>query len=267
MDFKQLTGGEGFLIYMGLPWIFGLLGLMIGSFLNVVIYRLPRGESVAFPGSHCPDCGHFLRPWELLPVLSFIGLRGRCRKCGAKISWRYPLVESLTGLLFFYCAWRVSTLSAGLFFDLAFVGLLMALSFIDLDTLSLPDTLVFPLFLLGLSRAFLLPGAPDAALSLLGALSAGGAFWLIARVYPEGMGLGDVKLVAALGAYLGFPKVFLAVFLASAAGSLWGGLMLIVKKRGFKQQIPFGPYLALGTVLTLYWGTWLIHTYVAGFGR
>lgn len=250
---------------MFLPWFFGLMGLLIGSFLNVVIYRLPRGESIAFPGSHCPGCGHFLRPWELVPVLSFIGLRGRCRKCGAKISWRYPLVELLTGLVFFYGAWRTPTVSVGLFSELVFVTLLIALSFIDLDTLSLPNTLVFPLFLIGLLRAYLLPAEPGLALSLLGALSAGGGFWLIAKIYPEGMGFGDVKLAAALGAYLGFPNVFLAVFIASVVGSLWGGLMLMLKKQGIKQQIPFGPYLALGAVLTLYWGSWLIQSYVAGW--
>lgn len=250
---------------MLLPWFFGLIGLLIGSFLNVVIYRLPRGESIAFPGSHCPGCGHFLSPWELIPVLSFIGLKGRCRKCGAKISWRYPLLELLTGLIFFYTAWRSQILSPGLFFDLIFLALLVSLSFIDLDTLRLPDVLVLPLLLVGLVRALFVPGQPGLSLSILGAVAAGGAFWLIAKIYPQGMGFGDVKLAAALGAYLGFPQVFLAVFLASVGGSLWGGLMLIFKKRGLKQQIPFGPYLALGAILTLYWGSWLIQRYVEGF--
>ncbi|KLU58575.1 type 4 prepilin-like proteins leader peptide-processing enzyme [Peptococcaceae bacterium CEB3] len=245
-------------------WFLGVIGLLIGSFLNVVIYRLPRGESIAVPGSHCPACGHFLRPWELIPILSFVGLRGRCRQCGAKISWRYPLVELCTGLLFFYTAWRASVVSLNLFADLAFLSLLVALSFIDLDTMRLPDSLVIPLFLLGLARALFLPAQPAFVYSVLGALAAGGGFWLIARFYPRGMGFGDVKLAAALGAYLGFPKVFLAVFLASVGGSLWGGLMLALRKKSLKQQIPFGPYLALGAILTLYWGSWFLQRYGNG---
>ena len=237
--------------------IVGLLGLLIGSFLNVVIFRVPRGESIVTPGSHCPACGHALRAWELLPVISFIIQKGQCRNCQASISWRYPLVELLTGILFFLTAMTNLSAQIGpvrLLLNLVFVALLLALSFIDLDTFRLPDVLTLPLLGIGLLGALLLPGSPTGWESLLSALGAGGLFWGIARVYPQGMGLGDVKLIAALGAFLGFPSIFLAVFVGSLVGAVFGIFFLFTGQKHFGQQIPFGPYLALGAMLTLLWG-------------
>ena len=242
----------------------GLLGLLIGSFLNVVIYRVPRGESIVTPGSHCPDCSHALRAWELIPVISFLIQKGQCRSCLVRISWRYPAVELLTGLLFFLTAFftvNAEVHPARLILNLIFVAVLIALSFIDLDTFRLPDVLTLPLLGIGLIGAFLIPGNPGGWQSLFSALGAGGLFWAIALVYPQGMGLGDVKLVAALGAFLGFPAIFLAVFMGSFVGAIIGSLLLLVGQKHFRQQIPFGPYLALGAIFTLLWGTQIFDWY------
>ena len=236
----------------------GLFGLLIGSFLNVVIFRVPRGESIVTPGSHCPTCEHVLRAWELIPVISFLIQKGQCRNCQSHISWRYPAVELLTGILFFLTATislGTETHPARLLLNLVFVAVLIALAFIDLDTFRLPDVLTLPLLGLGLLGAFLIPGNPTGWESVFSTLGAGGLFWIIARVYPQGMGLGDVKLVAAMGAFLGFPSIFLAVFIGSFVGAFVGILFLFAGRKRFGQQIPFGPYLALGAILTLLWGT------------
>lgn len=244
----------------------GLLGLLIGSFLNVVIYRVPRGESIVSPGSHCPTCGHALRAWELIPVVSFLIQKGQCRSCQARISWRYPAVELLTGTLFFLTAslsFDSEMHPARLLLNLSFVAVLIALSFIDLDTFRLPDVLTLPLLGLGLLGAFLVPGHPTGWESVLSAVGTGGLFWTIARFYPQGMGLGDVKLVAAMGAFLGFPSIFLAVFVGSFVGALAGIFLLFTGQKRFRQQIPFGPYLAMGAILSLLWGTRIFDWYWA----
>lgn len=236
----------------------GLLGLLVGSFLNVVIFRVPRGESIVTPSSHCPTCGHALRVWELIPVISFVLQKGQCRNCQEHISWRYPIVELLTGILFFLTVTlnlSTETHQARLLLNLVFVAVLVALTFIDLDTFRLPDVITLPLLGIGLIGAFLIPGNPNGWESVLSALGAGGFFWIIARVYPQGMGLGDVKLVAAMGAFLGFPSIFLAVFVGSFVGAFIGIFLLFAGRKRFREQIPFGPYLAMGAILTLLWGT------------
>ena len=146
-------------------------------------------------------------------------------------------------------------------FNLVFVVVLVALSFIDLSTFRLPDIMTLPLLGTGLLEAFLMPGNPNGWESLLSALGAGGVFWIIAQVYPQGMGLGDVKLVAAIGAFLGFPSIILAVFMGSFVGACLGIFLLVTGRRHFQQQIPFGPYLALGAILTLLWGTQIFNWY------
>ncbi|MDR3541840.1 MAG: A24 family peptidase [Desulfosporosinus sp.] len=147
--------------------------------------------------------------------------------------------------------------------NLVFVTVLVALAFIDLDTFCLPDILTLPLLGIGLLGAFLIPGSPSGWESLLTALGAGGLFWSITRIYPQGMGHGDVKLVAAMGAFLGFPSIVLAVFVGSFVGSLAGIFLLSTGQKRFRQQIPFGPYLALGAILTLFWGTQIFDWYWA----
>lgn len=241
---------------------YGFLGLLIGSFLNVVIYRVPRGESIVSPGSHCPVCGHVLRAWELIPVLSFLILKGSCRECQTSISWRYPGIEILTGVLFFYTVWlNQGVQDAKVFWYLVFVAILIALAFIDLDTMTLPNVLVYPLLIIGILGAFLLPGTPGWLESVLSAAAAGGVFWFITIIHPQGMGFGDVKFVAALGAYLGFPNIILAVFGASLAGSVVGLSMLLLQRRKIKQPIPFGPFLSLGALIALFWGEQIFRLY------
>lgn len=249
---------------MYLAFIIGILGLIIGSFLNVVIFRVPHDQSIVAPRSHCPVCGTFLRPWELIPVVSFIMQRRRCRTCHALISWRYPLVELLTGLLFAYSAWQSVLPDVHLLLRLVFIAFIIALAFIDYDTMRLPDKLTIPLLGVGIINAFL-GGIHTGLVSLLTALGAGGLFWLIAIVYPRGMGLGDVKFVAALGAFLSFPSILLAIFLASLAGSVLGIALLLVHKSGFRQQMPFGPYLGLGAVVALLWGNQILAFYWSFF--
>lgn len=230
---------------------YGVLGLIIGSFLNVVIYRVPQGESIVTPGSHCPECGHYLRPWELIPVFSYLLLGGKCHKCGIRISWRYPAVELLTGILFgLTYLFRLERTTSGLIFDLFFVALLITLTFIDLDTFRLPDVLVLMVAAIGLTNT-LVTGDPVVWRSLGGALGVGGIFFLIAYFYPKGMGWGDVKLVAALGLCLGYPDVFLAVFIASLLGVLIGGGRIVLLKKDWKDPIPFGPFLAGGALIML----------------
>lgn len=231
--------------------IYGVMGLLIGSFLNVVIHRLPLGQSINTPRSHCPKCGHFLRPWELIPVVSYILLRGRCSGCRTPISLRYPTVEIITALLFILVKLlQPEKTEYAIVFDLLFVSLLIALTMIDIDTFRLPDVLVSLLAAVGVLK-ILVTVEPGFWNSLLGAVGAGGIFFLIAHFYPDGMGLGDVKLVAALGVYLGFPDVFYAVFLASLFGVIAGGINLVIKKKNLRDPIPFGPFLAAGAVVML----------------
>ena len=193
-------------------------------------------------------------------MLSYLGLRGRCRNCRASISWRYPAIELLTGGLFYYTA-EAGNLSVQTAFKLVFICFLITLAFIDIDTYRLPDVLVIPLWIVGIIQAIFFPDRVDWLSSVLGMVAAGGSFWLIAKFYPRGMGFGDVKFVAALGAFLGFPQVLLAIFLASLAGSVIGSITLWLKGRGFKQHIPFGPYLALGGLISLYWGEKIIRAF------
>ncbi len=231
--------------------ICGVLGLVIGSFLNVVIFRVPNGDSIVSPGSHCPECGHFLRPWELIPVISYLILAGRCRKCGTAISWRHPAIELMTGLLFIftYLA-RVERTTFGLILDLVFVSLLIALTFIDIDTFRLPDVLVILVAALAMINT-MVTDQPALTSSLLGALGVGSVFLLIAYFYPDGMGFGDVKFVAALGLYIGSPGIFLGVFIASLLGVIIGGFSIIINKKDLKDPIPFGPFLAAGVLVML----------------
>lgn len=251
-------------IIMSIFW--GIFGLIIGSFLNVVIYRVPQGESIVKPGSHCPQCNHVLKAWELVPVLSFLVLRGRCHFCGFKISWRYPGVELLTGLLFFLWAWEnpAEPLPV-LWVHFIMLAVLLVLALIDWDTMRLPDVLTFPLLFLGIGSSFFLPMGLSGGESLASAIGAGGFFWLIAKIYPQGMGLGDVKLIAGMGAFLGFPTILFAIFIASLAGSIGGLLGIAIRRKEFRAQIPFGPFLVFGTYVALFGGDWLIQAYLTLF--
>jgi leader peptidase (prepilin peptidase)/N-methyltransferase len=241
-----------------------VVGAVFGSFLNVVAYRLPRGESLARPRSRCPQCQTPIKPYDNVPVLSWLALRGRCRSCSAPISVRYPLVEAMTGLL---CAGVV--LAKGpdedALLGLALVLLLVPITLIDLDHRIIPNKLT----LLGAVVAPLLVAltAPDALLEhLIAAAAAGGFFLLAALAYPRGMGMGDVKLAAVLGLFLG-KAVGPAVFVALVAGTLVGGAVISRKgaQEGRKTAVPFGPFLALGAVVALFAGDAMVDWYLATF--
>ena len=231
-----------------------LFGAIIGSFLNVIIYRIPRGESIVLPPSHCPHCNHRLAWWDLFPVLSFLWLKGRCRYCQAAISWRYPLTELLTGGLTWLWWFRYGSSGPALA-SLAFLVLtyiLIAIALIDLEQRIIPNRLTLPLIILGLTfRAF--QGALVPA--LLGALAGGGLLFLIALVYPKGMGFGDVKLLAMTGIFLGWYQVLISLFVGSFLGVLVMVPLLLLKKIERKTPVPFGPFLVIGALVVMYgWG-------------
>jgi leader peptidase (prepilin peptidase) / N-methyltransferase len=241
-----------------------VVGAIFGSFLNVVAYRLPRGESLSRPRSRCPQCQTPIRPYDNVPVLSWLALRGRCRSCRAPISARYPLVEAMTGLL---CAGVVLAKGAdeGALLGLALVLLLVPITLIDLDHRIIPNRLT----LLGavVAPALLVLTAPDAIPEhLIAAVAAGGFFLLAVLAYPRGMGMGDVKLAAVLGLFLG-RSVAPAVFIALVAGTLVGAVVIARKgaQEGRKTAVPFGPFLALGGVVALLAGDAMVDWYLTTF--
>jgi leader peptidase (prepilin peptidase) / N-methyltransferase len=228
-------------------------GLLVGSFLNVLIARLPEGESLVHPGSRCPHCGHPVRPYDNVPVLSWLWLRGRCRDCGQPISARYPLVEALTGVL---CALVVVA-----WLGIALVLTLVPITFIDLDRRIIPNRIVGPsavvaLVILALTDVDALPD------HLIAAAAAGGFFLLAALAYPRGMGMGDVKLAALIGLYLG-SSVAPALLAAMLSGTIVGGAIMARKgvAEGRKTAVPFGPFLALGALVGLFAGPEIVDWY------
>lgn len=244
------------------------LGLVIGSFLNVVIWRVPRGESIVRPPSHCPSCGHEVRPRDNVPVVSWLLLRGRCRDCHAPISARYPLVELATGLVFVVLALRIGfepELPAYLY--LGAIGI--ALAMIDIDVKRLPNAIVLPSYpvvavLLGTAAA--VQGEWDTLLrAALAGLALYAFYFLLMLVYPRGMGFGDVKLAGILGAYLGWlgwGELVVGAFLAFLVGGVFGLALMLVGRAGRKSAIPFGPWMLLGALLGILWGGALADLYL-----
>jgi leader peptidase (prepilin peptidase)/N-methyltransferase len=228
----------------------GLVGAALGSFANVVIYRLPRGESVVAPASRCPHCGTAIQPRDNVPVVSFVLLRGRCRHCGAPISWRYPLVEALMAALMVavvaaFPDWT-SRLAGGVL-----VFLLVVITFIDLDHQLILDRISLPGIAAGLVFAVL---QGRAGASLLSAVGAGALIAAIVIVSRGGMGGGDVKLAALIGAFLGWPQTAVALFCGFMLGGIVGITLLVLRLRDRKDAIPFGPALAAGALIALFWG-------------
>jgi leader peptidase (prepilin peptidase) / N-methyltransferase len=251
----------------------GLLGLLVGSFLNVVIWRVPRGESIVQPPSACPSCHTPLKPADLVPVVSWLVLRGKCRTCGTKISARYPLVEALTGVLWALMGWHFAG-SWALPNYLAFTAFLIALSGIDLDTFKLPRTIIY---LGGLVSLVLLVGATllepadldgrwvPMGKAGLGALGAFAFFFLIHLASPKAMGFGDVRLSAYLGlnlGWLGLLYVPVGIFLGFLLGAVAGVALIVAKKAGRKTAIPFGPYLAAGALIAVLVGGRIINLWL-----
>ncbi|HVL70097.1 MAG TPA: prepilin peptidase [Vicinamibacterales bacterium] len=240
-----------------------LLGLAIGSFLNVCIHRLPRGESLLSPGSRCPSCGYSLRPADNVPVLSYLFLGGRCRRCRTRISLRYPVVELVTAAVFLlhYLVFGWTPLLA---VRLLFAAAMVTLFAIDLEHHLLPDAITLPGIGAGLAASlFLPPGIRDA---LIGTLLGGGILWLIGEAYyrysgQEGMGGGDVKMLAMVGAFLGWELVIVTLVFSSIAGSLIGLAVIAAKRGGMKYALPYGTFLAIAALAASLWGEQIVGWY------
>ena len=248
--------------------ISALFGLCVGSFLNVVIARLPASKSIAHPGSACPRCGTLIAWYDNLPVLSYLLLSARCRTCKESISWRYPLVELSTAALFLLATlrfgWSLQLLSA-----LVLLSMLVAITGIDFDHQIIPDVLSLPGIVLGLLFS-LVPGEIGWINSGLGLVVGGGAFVVIIAgsvlvLGQPGMGVGDVKLGAMLGAFLGWKLALLSILLSVLLGGPLAAALLATGRKGRRDPVPFGPFLALGGVISLFWGDALLAWYFGQF--
>ena len=241
-----------------------LFGSLVGSFLNVCIWRLPRGQSVIKPRSRCPRCQAWIASRDNIPLISYLILRGRCRGCGQRISIRYPVVEALTGALaaLLFIVFGPTVQAATLF---ALICFLVVATFTDLDRMIIPDRITLPGIVLGLAiNAMASPG--DIWRFLLGAVVGGGTLLLLAFLgelifKKESMGGGDLKLAALVGAFLGWQSVLLSLFAAVLAGALTGLALIIVGLKGRQQYIPFGPFIAIGTLVVIFWGSDIIRAY------
>jgi leader peptidase (prepilin peptidase)/N-methyltransferase len=242
-----------------------VFGAVIGSFLNVCICRLPAGESIVSPPSHCPACGTPVRRRDNIPILSFVLLRGRCRACQSAIALRYPAVEALTGLMFVLLLVRIDSVPL-LAVSASFVAALIVISFIDLDHQIIPDVISLPGIGIGLLLSVLGYG-PAVIDSAVGILVGGGVLYGVAIGYHaltgrEGMGGGDIKLLAMIGAFLGWKNVLVTLVLGSLSGALVGIGLILVRGDDSKVPIPFGPFLAAGAVCALFFGDPLVRWYL-----
>ena len=266
-----------------------LFGLIIGSFLNVCIVRLPREESIVHPPSRCPRCGERIKWYDNVPVLSFLLLRGKCRKCGQPISWRYPAVELANGLLYLWTA-SAFGLSGESVLVLLLCSAFLVITFIDLDHLIIPDVITLPGIVIGLAAAPFFMSALDVPLpfhlgrylpvsgqyatalcnSVIGLLFGGGPLLLIGWAWEklrkvEAMGGGDVKLMAMVGAFIGWKGALLTIFFGAVAGSVVGVILIALKKHESDKVIPFGPYLVIGALVALFYGPAVIDWYFGMF--
>jgi len=243
-----------------LYFIIFAFGSIVGSFLNVCIYRIPRNLSIVVPSSRCPSCNIPIRFYDNIPVASYVFLGGKCRACRAKISVRYPLVELLNALLYVAVFWRFG---AGWHTPVYFIfcSALIVITFIDLDFQVIPDRITIPGIPIGLAAgSFLLPdpfirySLLGLKSSLMGLLAGGGLYYAIAVLSRGGMGGGDIKMMAMVGALMGWKAVLLTTFLGSLTGSVLGLFLMLFRGKGRKTKIPFGPFLAFGSLVTLFWG-------------
>ena len=226
-------------------------GAVVGSFLNVVIYRLPRKLSIVAPGSRCPRCEEPLKWYDNIPLVSYLILRGQCRKCGLPISPRYPTVELLNAVL-----WMVAGIQFGVDWPLLpaliLISALIAIFYIDLDHFIIPNVIVLPVAVIGLGANIAIsPG--DWWVFLVSGAGAAGFFFLVALIYPGGMGMGDVKLAGMLGFFLG-TAIFPALFLGFLIGALSGIYLIAIGRKGRKSRIPFGPFLSIAAIIALFYG-------------
>lgn len=283
----------------GLPEIIGYIfvfafGAMVGSFLNVVIHRVPNEESIIFPNSACPNCKSAIKPYDNIPILSWLILRGRCRNCKEKISSRYPAVELLTALIFLL-VYRQIGFTAFLPVCLIFVASVVALIFIDAENMILPNVITYPLLVFALLIRLIFPLFSGAAFfpdiktfplnrledypvwlvsligAILGGLVGGGSLWLVGEIWKrlrgiDAMGLGDVKMMFAVGALLGWRLTILSIFLGAFSGAVIGVFVIARQKnKDLQTQIPFGIFLGIGSIISLLFGEQLIKWYIDNF--
>ena len=291
-SFESITGLPDIVGYI-LTFVFGAA---VGSFLNVVIHRVPREESIVFPNSACPKCGAAIKQYDNIPILSWLLLRGKCRCCAEPISARYPAVEMLNALLWLLVFWQVG-FSPLLPVGLVLTSVIVALMFIDAEHMILPNVITYPFVVFALAVRLVLPlvfgGAifsdmsygplsgmlaeyPAAAVSLfgafLGAAAGGGSLWIVGEVWKrlrgvEAMGLGDVKMMFGVGALLGWRLSLLSIFIAAFAGAMIGGVLIASKKdKSLQTQIPFGIFLGIGSIAAFLFGermiSWYLNTFV-----
>jgi leader peptidase (prepilin peptidase) / N-methyltransferase len=270
-----------------------MVGAIIGSFLNVVIHRIPREQSIVFPNSSCPKCKAAIKPYDNIPIISYLILRGRCRNCGVHISSRYPAVEALTAVLFAAVTWH-DRLSLALPFDLIFAAVMLALIFIDAEHMILPNAITYPGILFALLTRILVPylagpahfddlpqlmnswpALPVWAVSLIGAaigaLAGGGSLWLMGFMWEklrgvEAMGFGDVKMMLMVGAFLGWRLTILTILLGALSGSI-AGIFVMYRRgsRNMQMMLPFGIFLGIGSIVSLLFGTRIIVWYASQF--
>jgi len=238
---------------------FGIVGAAVGSFLCVCIDRLPSGHSITYPPSHCPACGHRLAARDLVPILSYLSLGGRCRYCGDAIPWRTLSVEVTTGLIF-ALLWRHYGMGIPFILALVYCCFLIVVAFIDLEHQIIPNRVIYPAIVVAMLGALVTPGR-SIWNSLGGGLVGFGILFLIAFINPAGMGMGDVRLAAFMGLIAGFPGVLVSLLIGVVAGGLAAALLLLAGLKGRKDSIPFGPFLVLGAMVTLLYGAEILHLY------
>ena len=238
---------------------FFIFGTLIGSFLNVCIYRIPRNESIVTTNSHCPHCQSFIKPYDNIPILSYLFLGGKCRNCRESISMRYPLVEFITGLVFLINYQQLG-LSISLGLNLVLSCVLILITFIDFDTLLIPDR--FHVIIGGLAIINLILNPTQLPSSLIGAIIISVPFLIIAMT-TGGMGGGDIKLMFVAGLYLGWQATLVSFFIASISGGLYALYLILIKKQGRKAEMPFGPFLCIGILIASLYSTQLITWYLS----
>lgn len=282
---------EIFLIVVGF-----VFGACFGSFFNVIIYRLPKNESIILPSSHCMSCGEPIRWYDNIPILSYFILRGRCRDCGTKFSIRYSLVELLTALLFAAVVYKYSYMLTELMdnginitfrilfanlainiFHLFFVGGMIIATFIDFDHQIIPNEITFTGIPLGIIASTIFPEMQGQQshlwgflMSVISAVAAGGVLFLIGEIAgkilkKEAMGFGDVKLLALIGAFIGWKLTAICIFFASLSGAIVGMSLIASKKVEWQSRIPFGPYIVLGALISYFWGYRILEWYLGFF--
>lgn len=242
-----------------------IFGTIVGSFLNVCIYRIPMGESVIYPFSHCPKCGEKIKWYDNIPIISYLILRGKCRNCGEKISVQYPLIELLTGILTAGVIWRYGVSFVSLYF-LILIYVLIVVSMIDLKTMLVPVKLCYFAMVAGILLSLFVPVISFKD-SILGASFGAGIILFIIETYyiftgKEGMGYGDANIMAVIGAFLGWEKVLLTIFFASLIGSVVGIALMVLRGKNVKFALPFGPFLSAGTYITILFGDEIIKWYL-----